>query len=134
MQDDRVDATRRGFLGLTVACAHCHDHKFDPDPDQGLLLAAGRVLQYETATSIRWRRRTVVDAWKEQKRTGDSSRREIDKFYRTQTGNCGEILAVADRSSTCSRRAKLGTADGLTRDTDADGRNTSRNGSGTIRI
>ena len=32
MQDDRVDATTRGFLGLTVACAQCHDHKFDPIP------------------------------------------------------------------------------------------------------
>ena len=31
-QDDRVDATSRGFLGLTVACAQCHDHKFDPIP------------------------------------------------------------------------------------------------------
>ncbi len=31
-QDDRVDAATRGFLGLTVACAQCHDHKFDPIP------------------------------------------------------------------------------------------------------
>ncbi|MBM3740248.1 MAG: DUF1549 domain-containing protein [Acidobacteria bacterium] len=28
--DDRVDALTRGVLGLTVACARCHDHKFDP--------------------------------------------------------------------------------------------------------
>jgi cytochrome c553 len=28
--DERVDAVTRGFLGLTVACARCHDHKFDP--------------------------------------------------------------------------------------------------------
>ncbi|OYV85096.1 MAG: hypothetical protein B7Z73_14235 [Planctomycetia bacterium 21-64-5] len=28
--DDRVDTLCRGFLGLTVACARCHDHKFDP--------------------------------------------------------------------------------------------------------
>src|SRR5262249_26368380 len=28
--DDQVDATSRTFLGLTVACARCHDHKFDP--------------------------------------------------------------------------------------------------------
>ncbi len=28
--DDRIDVVTRGLLGLTVACARCHDHKFDP--------------------------------------------------------------------------------------------------------
>jgi cytochrome c553 len=28
--DDQVDAVSRTFLGLTTACARCHDHKFDP--------------------------------------------------------------------------------------------------------
>lgn len=28
--DDRVDTLTRGVLGLTVACARCHDHKYDP--------------------------------------------------------------------------------------------------------
>jgi hypothetical protein len=28
--DERVDTVSRGLLGLTVACARCHDHKFDP--------------------------------------------------------------------------------------------------------
>ena len=30
--DDRIDVVTRGFLGLTVACARCHDHLFDPIP------------------------------------------------------------------------------------------------------
>ena len=29
-RDDKVDALTRGFLGLTVACARCHNHKYDP--------------------------------------------------------------------------------------------------------
>jgi len=28
--DERVDAVSRGLLGMTVGCARCHDHKFDP--------------------------------------------------------------------------------------------------------
>jgi hypothetical protein len=30
--DDRIDVLCRGTMGLTVACARCHDHKFDPIP------------------------------------------------------------------------------------------------------
>jgi uncharacterized protein DUF1553/uncharacterized protein DUF1549/cytochrome c len=30
--DDRIDVLARGTMGLTVACARCHDHKYDPIP------------------------------------------------------------------------------------------------------
>lgn len=30
--DDRIDVLMRGMQGLTVSCARCHDHKFDPIP------------------------------------------------------------------------------------------------------
>jgi hypothetical protein len=39
--DDRVDTLTRGFLGLTVACARCHDHKFDPIPQRDYYSLAG---------------------------------------------------------------------------------------------
>lgn len=39
--DDRVDTVTRGFLGLTVSCARCHDHKFDPIPQADYYSIAG---------------------------------------------------------------------------------------------
>ena len=30
--DDRIDVVTRGMMGLTVTCARCHDHKYDPIP------------------------------------------------------------------------------------------------------
>ena len=39
--DDRIDTVTRGMLGLTVSCARCHDHKFDPIPTQDYYSLAG---------------------------------------------------------------------------------------------
>lgn len=39
--EDRVDVVTRGLLGLTVACARCHDHKFDPIATQDYYALAG---------------------------------------------------------------------------------------------
>ncbi|HZZ81068.1 MAG TPA: PSD1 and planctomycete cytochrome C domain-containing protein [Gemmataceae bacterium] len=39
--DERVDVVTRGILGLTVACARCHDHKFDPISTRDYYALAG---------------------------------------------------------------------------------------------
>ncbi|HYV39350.1 MAG TPA: PSD1 and planctomycete cytochrome C domain-containing protein, partial [Gemmataceae bacterium] len=39
--DERVDVVSRGVLGLTVACARCHDHKFDPISTRDYYALAG---------------------------------------------------------------------------------------------
>jgi hypothetical protein len=39
--EDRVDTLSRGILGLTVACARCHDHKFDPIGTEDYYALAG---------------------------------------------------------------------------------------------
>jgi hypothetical protein len=39
--DDQLNVTCRAFLGLTVTCARCHDHKFDPIPTADYYSLAG---------------------------------------------------------------------------------------------
>ncbi len=39
--DDRIDTLTRGILGLTVSCARCHDHKFDPISTRDYYALAG---------------------------------------------------------------------------------------------
>ncbi len=39
--DDQIDTSTRAVIGLTVACARCHDHKFDPIPTTDYYAMAG---------------------------------------------------------------------------------------------
>jgi hypothetical protein len=39
--DEQIDVMSRAFLGLTVSCARCHDHKFDPVPTRDYYALAG---------------------------------------------------------------------------------------------
>ncbi len=39
--DERLDTVTRTFLGLTVACTRCHDHKFDPIKTEDYYALAG---------------------------------------------------------------------------------------------
>ena len=39
--DEQLDTLGKSFLGLTIGCARCHDHKFDPIPTQDYYALAG---------------------------------------------------------------------------------------------
>jgi hypothetical protein len=41
LADEQIDVTFQAFQGLTVACARCHDHKFDPIPQKDYYALAG---------------------------------------------------------------------------------------------
>jgi Ca2+-binding EF-hand superfamily protein len=45
--DEQIDAVSQAMLGLTVACARCHDHKFDPIPQKDYYALAGIFLSTE---------------------------------------------------------------------------------------
>ncbi|MDV6031559.1 MAG: DUF1553 domain-containing protein [Phycisphaera sp. RhM] len=46
--DDRIDVITRGLMGMTVACARCHDHKFDPIPTTDYYSLLGILQSSET--------------------------------------------------------------------------------------
>lgn len=48
MVDEQIDALSQGMLGLTMSCARCHDHKFDPVPIEDYYSMAGIFLSTET--------------------------------------------------------------------------------------
>lgn len=116
-QDDRVDATTRGFLGLTVACAQCHDHKFDPIPTTDYYSLLGvfnntKLSEYPLAPEA------VVDAYKTQKDKIDAQKKAIDEFIGAQSDQLAEVLA-SDTARYLMAAAGAGAMDGLDEETAA---------------
>lgn len=57
--DNQLDVLGKSFLGLTIACSRCHDHKFDPIPQRDYYALAG---------FLQSSRRTIVDTQRQEVR------------------------------------------------------------------
>ncbi len=51
--DEQIDTVSKAFLGLTVSCARCHDHKFDPVSTRDYYALAGIFTSTEHCDSLR---------------------------------------------------------------------------------
>ncbi|MDG1897105.1 MAG: DUF1553 domain-containing protein [Fuerstiella sp.] len=58
--DDQVDVISKAFMGFTVACARCHDHKFDPIPTADYYAMAGIFRNVDTFYGGSTRRPTTL--------------------------------------------------------------------------
>jgi cytochrome c553 len=52
--DQQVDKVGKAFLGMTVACARCHDHKFDPISQRDYYAVAGIFSSTESVCRAEW--------------------------------------------------------------------------------
>lgn len=50
--NDRIDVVTRGLMGMTVACARCHDHKYDPIPTADFYALYGVFASSEDALDL----------------------------------------------------------------------------------
>jgi hypothetical protein len=58
--DEQIEVTSKAFLGLTVTCARCHNHKFDPIPTKDYYALAGIFKSTKTMASL-----NTVAMWQE---------------------------------------------------------------------
>jgi hypothetical protein len=90
---DRVDVVSRGFLGLTVGCARCHDHKYDAIPTKDYYSLAGVFLntayrEYPLAP------KGVVEEYTEQDKKIEKKEKLLEEFTRTESTQLAETLAL----------------------------------------
>ncbi|MBI4902035.1 MAG: PSD1 domain-containing protein [Acidobacteria bacterium] len=91
-QDDRVEVTGKAFLALTVACATCHDHKFDPIPTKDYYALLG-VFTSTDQGEFPLAPQNVVDEYRARTKAVDESKEKLNKFLDTQAKQLSEVLA-----------------------------------------
>ena len=92
LPDDRVDVTTRTFLGLTVACAKCHDHKYDPIPTRDFYSLQG-VFQSTESHEFPLAPEAVVSEYQEQAKRIGNLETDLKEFLKRETLQLGDILA-----------------------------------------
>src|SRR5262249_7798909 len=70
--DEQIDTVGKTFLGLTLGCARCHDHKFDPIPQTDYYAFAGILGSTRTLDGIKLGN-AVVSGWMERPLGPDGS-------------------------------------------------------------
>jgi len=90
---DRVDVVSRGFLGLTVGCARCHDHKYDPIPTTDYYSMAGVFLDTSYKEYPLVPKKVAAD-YDEQDKRIEKKEKLLAEFLRTESEQLGETLAL----------------------------------------
>src|SRR4029079_12056277 len=90
---DRVDVVSRGFLGLTVGCARCHDHKYDAIPTADYYSLAGVFLntsyrEYPLAP------KDVVAEYDQNDKKIEKKEKLLDEFTKIESTQLAETLAL----------------------------------------
>jgi mono/diheme cytochrome c family protein len=88
---DKVDVTSKAFMGLTVGCARCHDHKYDAIYTKDYyqmasIFASSRFKAYPQVP------KSVVDAYKKEKKILDKKNEDLRKFLDDASGLYAQLL------------------------------------------
>ncbi|MDG2169854.1 MAG: DUF1549 and DUF1553 domain-containing protein [Opitutales bacterium] len=105
--DDQIDVVTRGLQGLTVSCARCHDHKFDPIPIKDYYSLHGIFASSQDAKELPVIRHPDSEedyqAYLEEQDRIDAEVREvtekvIDTFVMEERSLTGSYLAALDEA------------------------------------
>jgi cytochrome c553 len=94
-RNERIDAVTRGYLGLTVACARCHDHKYDPVSTKdyyalGGIFASSDYREYPLVPD------SEVAYWKDRFTHAE----KVDEQLQMANKNAGELVSKAFAAQT----------------------------------
>jgi len=99
--DDRIDVVSRSLMGLTVSCARCHDHKFDPIPIAdyyslyGVFASSTEPKELPLLGAVE-KTPELIAFEREVEKRESQYRAEVEKRYAAQLKKLREPASVAD--------------------------------------
>ena len=117
--DEQLDVASQAFLGLTMGCARCHDHKFDPLSQRDYTALAGIFKSTSTMANLefvsRWRQNELAPAAKIEERRAqvaaiDETKAKLDGLVRAgmdelSADNAAEVSRYLLAATAASARA-----------------------------
>jgi mono/diheme cytochrome c family protein len=91
-RNERIDAVTRGMLGLTVACARCHDHKYDPILAKDYY-ALGGVFASSTYKEYAFVPESEVTYWHEKFDKKEKDQEAMQAYTKTEGDQLAKALA-----------------------------------------
>ena len=96
--DEQLDTIGKTFLGMTLGCARCHDHKFDPVPTSDYYALAGIL----TSTQV-LEKRYMLDQQREMEQLVGlgADGQQLDESYETYWRDAAESEGKDRASQVC---------------------------------
>ena len=117
--DEQIDTTGRAFLGLTLGCARCHDHKFDPISQEDYYALAGIFRSTEVVTGTQ-NGCVNVASWVQQPLPGKASEQLVKKVQRLELAMRLAVEKVYNDKSGNKNKSKLPLAGVITDNAEAE--------------
>ena len=93
--DEQIDTVGRALMGLTLGCARCHDHKFDPVPMRDYYALAGI---FQSTVTLRGESQKYVSTWNRvELPTTDTHRQLVATHQRNETAAKADLKAAEKR-------------------------------------
>jgi hypothetical protein len=90
--DEQIDTIGRAFMGLTLGCARCHDHKFDPVPMQDYYALAGI---FKSTVTLKGESQKYVSTWNRvELPTADSHRQAVAEHEQKEAAITKQLKAA----------------------------------------
>jgi len=100
--DEQIDVVSKTFMGLTVSCARCHDHKFDPILQEDYFAMAGVFLSAQTMANT-----NHVSRWGEVPLEGPEADKDVQKSETELAAVKAEITELEGDEETEAIEARL---------------------------